>query len=417
MLPFDLILRDARLADGARVDVAIRDGMIIAVAPAIVGDASHELRIGGRVLLPAFVESHTHLDKSLTYGLSLNQSGTLREAIARIHEIQDRDTVDSIYQRALVSARRYLGFGATTVRTHVDLNSHVGLRAVEAVLRLREELSAVMRLQLVALAHPLVGDAGKPCRELMEESLRMGVDLVGGAPALTEDPGADIDAVFALATKYGRDIDLHMDESDDAADFCLPYLAQKTIGEGFQGRVTAGHCCSLAAVDDQEAARAIELVRQAEITVITLPSANMYLLGRQDQGRVRRGVTRVRQLLAAGVPVACGCDNVRDPFNPFGRCDLLLVANLLAHAAHLGSPDEQAEAIRSVTSTPARVLGRPEHVVAPGCQADLVVLDSSDPAGILADVPPRRYVIAQGKLVAETRTSQWMVDADYLDPA
>ncbi|HXT37269.1 MAG TPA: amidohydrolase family protein [Chloroflexota bacterium] len=412
-MPLDLILRDARLADGARVDVAIDDGMITAVAPTITGEAAQELRLGGRVLLPAFVESHTHLDKSLTYGLSLNRSGTLREAIARIHEIQARDTVETVYQRAQVSARRYLGFGTITIRTHVDLNAHIGLRAVEALLRLRESLSEVMRIQLVALAHPLTGDAGKSCRELVEESLRMGVDLVGGAPALTIDPGAEIDTVFALATRYQRDIDLHMDESDDAADFCLPYLAQKTLAEGFQGRVTAGHCCSLAAVNDHAAARAIELVRQAEITVITLPSANMYLQGRLDHGPIRRGITQVRQLLAAGVPVACGSDNVRDPFNPFGRCDLLLVANLLAHAAHLGSPDEQAEALRSVTSTPARVVGLTDHAVAPGCQADLVVLDSTDPAGILADVPPRRYVIAKGKVVAETRTSQWIAGVGH----
>ena len=414
-MPVDLILRDARLADGVRVDVAISGGAITEVAPSIAGDAAHELRLGGQVLLPAFVESHTHLDKSLTYSLALNRSGTLREAIARIHEIQARDTGENIYQRALVSARRYLGFGTTTIRTHVDVNAHIGLRGVEALLRLRQDLGEVMRIQLVALAHPLAGDAGKPCRELMEESLRMGVDLVGGAPGLTNDPGADIDAVFALAARYGRDIDLHMDESDDAADFCLPYLAQKTLADGWQGRVTAGHCCSLAAVNEQEAARAIELVRQAGITVITLPSANMYLQGRQDHGPIRRGITQVRQLLGAGVPVACGSDNVRDPFNPFGRCDLLLVANLLAHAAHLGSPDEQAEALRSVTSTPARVLGLKEHAVAPGCQADLVVLDSTDPAGILAEVPPRRYVIAKGKLVAETRTSQWMADLGHLE--
>jgi len=399
------------------VDIGIGDGMIAAVESTISGAGAHEICLEGRIVLPALVEAHTHLDKSLTYGLALNRSGTLAEAIDRIHEIQTHDTVESVYRRALLTARRYLAFGAVTVRTHVDVTPYVALRAVEALLRVRAELRGVMQIQLVALAHPLAGEAGRARRELVEEALRMGVDLIGGAPGLTDNPADDIDTIFALAAKYDRGVDLHVDESDRPIDFCLPQVARKTITEGFQGRVMAGHCCSLVAVDDARAAEAIALVREAKITVVTLPSANMYLQGRQDHGPVRRGVTRVRQLMGAGIPVACGSDNVRDPFNPFGRCDPLLVANLLAHVAHLGSPDEQAEAIQCITSTPARALGLANHGLAPGCRADLVVLDSTDPDSLLAEVPPRRYVIAGGRVVAETRTSQWMAGAGYLDPA
>ncbi|MGH2388446.1 MAG: amidohydrolase family protein, partial [Chloroflexota bacterium] len=324
------------------------------------------------------------------------------------HEIQATDTVDTIYQRAAATARQFLAHGTTTIRTHVDVNQFTGLRGVEALLRLRADLGSAPRLQLVALTHPLSGESGSANLALVEEALRMGVDAVGGAPALTDDPRAEIDQIFALALRAGKPIDLHVDESDTPADFCLPYLAAKTIAECCQGKVIAGHCCSLSAVDDDAAARAIDLVREAGIGVVTLPSANMYLQGRSDQGCVRRGLTRVRQLMAAGVLVACGSDNIRDPFNPFGRADPLLVANLLAHAAHMGSPSEQARAIEAITTTPARMLGLPEASILPGQPADLVVLDTDDWGGALAAVPPRRFVIAGGALAAETRTSTWV---------
>lgn len=401
---YDLLLRDGRLADGTPMDIGIRGGTIATVEARLEGGATQELPLEGRMILPAFVEAHTHLDKSLTYSQGLNQSGTLREAIARMHVIQSSDTVETIFQRALATARLFLAHGTTTIRTHVDVTQFSSLRGVEALLRLREELDGLIRIQLVALTHPILGEAGATNRELVEEALRLGVDLVGGAPALEENPQAAIDTVFALADRYDRDIDLHIDESDDPCDFCLPYLAKKTIAEGRQGRVVAGHCCSLTAVDNLEAERVIELVREAGIAVVTLPSANMYLQGRKDHGPIRRGVTRVRQLLEAGIPLACGSDNIRDPFNPFGRGDLLLVANLLAHAAHLGSPSEQATAIGTITAAAAHALGLSSYGIAPGAVADLVVLDTTDPAGALAAVPPRRYVIAGGRLAAETET-------------
>lgn len=405
---FDLLLRSARVDAGPPVDIGIRAGAIVSIGSAEAGEATHELRLDGRVVLPAFVEAHTHLDKSLTFALALNQSGTLHEAIERMHEVQATDTAASVYQRAAATARQFVAQGTTTIRTHVDVNRFTQLRGVEALLRLREDLSGLARLQLVALTHPLSGENGSVNLALVEEALRMGVDAIGGAPALTDDPRAEIDLIFALALRTGKPIDLHVDESDTPADFCLPYLAKKTIAERYQGMVTAGHCCSLAAVDDDAAARAIDLVREAGIGVVTLPSANMYLQGRRDMGCVRRGLTRVGQLIASGVPVACGSDNIRDPFNPFGRPDQLLVANLLAHAAHMGSPTEQARVIEAITSIPARMLGLAETTIAPDRPADMVVLDTEDAAGILADVPARRFVIANGKLVAETRTSTWV---------
>lgn len=403
--PFDLLLQSGTTGGGDRVDIGIRDGRIAAVARMLRGATNATIALDGRVVLPGFVESHTHLDKALSAPPARNHSGTLYEAIEVMGEIFSTETTETIRARALRTAEMFLAAGATTIRTHVDVHKHIGLAGLEALLSVREAMRGRLDLQIVALSAQLAGPEGTRSRELYEEAVCMGIDAVGGAPALDGDPRGQIDHVFALALRHDLDIDLHMDESDDPRDFYLPYLAERTIAAGYQGRVVAGHCCALSAVDDTLAAATIEAVREARIAVVTLPSCNLYLQGRSDRGTVRRGLTRVRELQAAGVPVCCGSDNIQDPFNPFGRGDLLMVANLFAHAAHLGSPDEQALALASITGTAAAALRLTDYGLVPGCAADLVVLDNADPATLLATVPPRRYVLKAGRVVAETRTT------------
>jgi cytosine/creatinine deaminase len=411
--PYDLLLRRAVLRDGTGVDIGIAGSRIVAVAPDLEAPAVRTIDLEGRVVLPGLVEAHTHLDKCLTGELAENRSGTLYEAVDVMGRLQRDRSVETIRVHARQAALLFLGAGVTAIRSHVDINESAGLRGVEALLAVREELAGVLDLQLVALCGGLDDPPRPGVRALAEEALRMGVNAVGGAPALHADPCAYIDVVFELAERYDRPIDLHVDESDDPTHFCLPYLAEKTRGAGYEGRVVAGHCCSLAAVDHLQAERAIEAVRTAGIRVVTLPSCNLYLQGRDDRGIVRRGLTRVRELLAAGVPVSCGSDNVQDPFNPFGNGDLLQVANLLAHAAHFGRLDEQAVALDMITGIPAETLGLADYGLQPGCAADLVVLDTRDPRTILATVPPRRYVLKRGRIVAQTETTRVL---DILQP-
>ena len=408
---FDLMLRNAALRDGRQVDIGIVKDRIAAVGPCLTGEANQLLQLEGRVVLPGLVEAHTHLDKALTIAQVENRTGTLYEAIECMAAVQHTSTVAEIRRRALRAAELFLVAGTTTLRTHVDLSPHGGLKAVEALLDVRQSLRGRMDIQLVALCCNYIGPDSATMRELAEESLRMGVDAIGGAPVLDGDACAHIDFVFQLAQRYNKHVDLHVDESDNPADFCLPYLAEITRNNGYAGRVMAGHCCSLAAVSDRDADETIEKVHAAGITVAALPSANMYLQGRGDRGMIRRGITRVGELLRAGVPVACGSDNVQDPFNPFGRGDLLLVANLFAHASHLGSSDQQAQAIDAITVTPAQALGLTQYGLEPGCMADLVVLDTREAQTFLALVPPRRYVIKEGRIVAETRTEIRITDS------
>lgn len=407
---FDLLLENVTLRDGSLTDIGIREDRIAAVGSLAGATATRAIDGEQRVVLPGLVEAHTHLDKALTIAEVENQSGTLYEALTCIEHVHRAATRETIMERALRAARLFVAAGTTTLRTHVDITPSIGLTSAEALLAVRESLRGFLDVQLVALSCHLTGPDGPRMRTLMEEAMRLGFDAIGGAPVLDHNPQEHIDFVFDLAQRYDRPVDLHIDESDAPGDFCLPYLADKTRATAYGGRVMAGHCCSLAAVDEATAHATIDRVRAAGISIVTLPSANLYLQGRGDLGRVRRGITRVREFREAGVPVCCGSDNVQDPFNPFGRGDLLLVANLFAHVGHLGSPAEQAYAIDAITHTPACALGLRDYGIQPGYAADLVVLDTHQPRAILAEVPARRLVIKRGSIVAETTMHTRMPD-------
>jgi len=199
---------------------------------------------------------------------------------------------------------------------------------------------------------------------------------------------------------------VHIDETDDPNANTLEYLAERKLTLGFEGTVTAGHCTSLSAMDEATAARVIEKVAEAGIHVITLPSCNMYLMGRRDKGLVRRGLTRVRELLAAGVNVAYATDNIRDAFTPFGKADMLQGGLITAHALHIGTPADQRTLLDMGTKNPAQILNLKDYGFVPGCMASLVVLDEQDWSNAIAKESPRRYVFSKGKLVAQTEFNQ-----------
>lgn len=410
----DLVLHGATLADGTRADIAVGDGRIVRIAPDInvidaPGAAIEDVR--GQLALPSFTDLHVHLDKAFTLEATENSSGTLAEAIARYEELRPTLTREGFVERALRTLRLCLAAGTTRVRTHVNVyptGDGSGLMPVEAALETRARARDAMDVQIVLLpAGNLAHDRG--LYEACEEALRLGADAVGGAPALDPDPDAAIAAAFKLAQRFDRPVDLHVDESDDPSVRTLSAVAAVTLQTGYRGRVTAGHCCSLAAMDDDTAARIIERVAEARITVVTLPSCNLYLQGRYDRQPIRRGLTRVKELAAAGVNVAAASDNIRDPFNPFGRGDLLHIADLLAHAVQLGSPAEQRFARDAIGANPRAVFEDADPgpwrggMLRVGDRADVVVCDVSSAADLIAAQPPHRLVLYGGRVVARTR--------------
>lgn len=393
----DLLIRRARLMDEpGTVDVAIKDGYIVAAGGGVAGSARQMVDAAGRLLIPAFVDAHTHLDRALT--ASQEGAGSLAEAIEdfqrRSRKMDKNDFIDR-GRRVLKMALRH---GTATMRTHITVSEALGLRGVEAVLELKEEFAGRVDLQVFAMAGELEPAPTPPLKELLEEALRLGVDGLGGAPHLAERMQEWVDYIFDLAGRYNVLIDFHVDETDAPSVASLEYIAAKTIQNGFQGRVVAGHCCGLAAVDEDKAIRTIAAVKEAGISVITLPSCDLYLMGRRDKGLVRRGVTRVRELQAAGVNVAYASGNIRDAFRPFGNANMLEEALITAQVLQMGTPLELKNVLKMGTYNAAAAIGLKDYGVKAGDRADLVLLDATSPAEAIIGQAEKVCVIKGGRV-------------------
>lgn len=366
----------------------------------------------GMLTSPAFIDPHIHLDKCMIGDeVRPNISGTLQEAIEIIWERKRRYTVPDIVRRAGEVIQMAALNGTTRMRTHVDVDTISGLKPLKGLLETRRKFKHLMDIQIVAFPQEgILRDPGT--EELLYKAMELGADLVGGMPH-HERPYSKakphIDICFEVAKRFDADIDMHVDETDDPRSRSLEYLAEKTVAEEYQGRVTAGHTCALAAYPDDYARKVIRKVKQANINMITNPVTNLVIQGRGDKQPVRRGITRVKELLAAGVNVTFGQDCVNDAFYPFGRADMLEVANITAHAAHLSTLDEIRTVFRMMTYNAARTLGVLHDYGAVGKRADLVVIDAVSVKDAIRMQPDRRWVIKGGKIIAEGRSIRKLV--------
>ena len=395
MTKYELVLRNARV-EGSLQDIALEAGKIVAISDKLEDSGREERNLKGRVVLPGFVESHSHIDKTLTIDRVENASGTLMEAINNWVAFRPTLTTDDYLARGRRALMMALRMGTTNLRTHVDVDAG-GLLALESVLELKQEFAGRMDMQIVALGGPGVNDTEYAAMRL---ALELGADIVGGCPAIRSDPKLEVLRALELAEQFGKPVDLHVDENENPESLSLETLAEETIARGLEGRVTAGHCCSLAFMDERTADRVIEKVARARINIVTLPACNLVLQGR-EMNPTPRGLTRVKQLLEAGVNVVTGTDNVQDPFQPLGNYDLLAAANLTALAAHMTGRAQMLETLEMTTTRAANVLGLEHHGLRVGCIADLVVIDAQSKLEALAQVSTNRMVVKAGKILYE----------------
>jgi cytosine deaminase len=391
------LLRGVTLGDGRVVDVVLEGAAIAEVgarSTAGAGDLVHDL--AGWVLLPAPAEPHAHLDKALTADLVDNPEGDLMGAIVGWDSVCGGLTVDDFARRARQAALRLLTNGCTAIRSHVNVGGPSGLRAVEALVKVKQELSPLMDLQLVAL----IGSPTDPF--LLRDALDMGVDIVGGCPHLDVDPIGCLDTTVAAAAERGLSVDLHMDETLDPSALWVRDLARlvgpPTTRWAPGVTVSASHCVSHGMQDEATQHAVAEELAVADVAVITLPQTNLFLQGRGVATAQPRGLTGLHALLDAGVTVAGGADNLQDPFNTVGRADPLETAALLVMAGHL-SP---AQAYDAVTVAARRAMGLPPVTISPGAPAELLAVRAPSLRAAIADAPAERMVFAKGRLVAHT---------------
>ena len=409
-MKMDMIIRRTRISDEQPLmDIGIADGRIVAIEESIEKQVDGEIDAEGRVALPGFVEPHLHLDKALLHRRMPARFGTLDEAIRVTGILKSKQEKNDVLDRSRQVLDMAVKNGTVVIRAHPDVDPIQGMIGVETAIQLKDEYRDLLDLQIVAFPQEgWLKTTG--VQELMEQALDMGADVVGGCPyneLSWDDTRGHIDKVFDLAQKHDLAVDMHVDFADDTTDkrfATTEYIARKTIQTGYRGRVALGHVTSLASLKPDVLKPIIDLLREADIHIVTLPATDTYLGGRRDEINPRRGLTPVRALHAGGVNVAYSSNNVRNAFTPFGKADPLQIGNLLAHLIQFGTPEHQADILKMSTSNAARAVGlSEEYGLAVGRQADLMILDTLVVADALLDLPARSWVLKRGRITVITK--------------
>ncbi len=403
---FDLIIRNANLPDGRTgIDIAIAKGVVTDVAAKLDAKARREIDATGRLASPPFVDSHFHLDSTLTYGRPrVNASGTLLEGIELWGELKPDLTAENIKARAIKLCHWAIARGTLAIRSHVDVSDD-RLPAVKALLDVRQEIKPYIDLQLVAF--PQDGYLRYPgSADNLKRALDLGVDVIGGIPHFERtmaDGAASVKALCELAADRGLRVDMHCDESDDPLSRHIEMLTFQTQRLGLQARVTGSHLTSMHSMDNYYVSKLIPLMAEARVHVVANPLINITLQGRHDTYPKRRGMTRVKELMEAGINVAFGQDALMDPWYSFGSHDMLEVAHMGLHVAQMTGVDQMRQIFEAVTYNGAKVMGLEGYGLEPGCRADIVILQAADTHEALRLKPARLFVIRRGKIIAQTQ--------------
>jgi cytosine deaminase len=401
----DLVLRHANLPDGrSGIDIGIEGGRIVALEAGLAAEAGQEIDATGRLVTPPFVDSHFHLDATLSLGLPrLNRSGTLLEGIALWGELKPQLTQEAVIARALAYCDLAVAQGLLAIRSHVDVCDD-RLLAVEALLEVKRRVAPYLDLQLVAFPQDGLYRSASAERNLLR-ALDLGVDVVGGIPHFERtmaDGAASVRRLCEIAVERGLPVDLHCDESDDPLSRHIETLAAETHRLGLGGRVTGSHLTSMHSMDNYYVSKLIPLMRDSGVAAIANPLINITLQGRHDSYPKRRGMTRVPELMAAGITVALGQDCVMDPWYSMGSADMLEVAHMAVHVGQMTSLDAIGQCFAAVTTNAAKILHLDGYGLAPGCRADLVMLQAADPFEAVRLKATRLLVLRAGRIIART---------------
>jgi cytosine deaminase len=397
---FDLLVKNATLQDGrSRIDIACSKSRIVAVEPNVNGQAREVIDATGRLVIPPFVDAHWHLDGALLHGNPYsNESGTLYEGIDIWSKLKHTASVDDYKERA----RRVLCWAIANGSLHIRCQTDIcdpQLRAVQALIEIRDELKPYVDLQLVAF--PQDGYLRDPNGlKLMKRALDMGMDVVGGIPdyELTASLGYEaVKQLCELADKRGLLVDMHIDQTTDPQSRQIEAIAQECIRLKMGARISASHCPSMANYDDYYADKLIAQLALAEMNICVQPMVAATCWG---------VMARVGQLLDGGVNVAFGQDSVMDPWYPFGKCEMLDIAHMAIVWGRILTEKKKALVFNGITYGGAKALSLDGYGIAKGNYADLVVLQAPDPIEAIRIRPPRLAVVRRGEAIARQKVQR-----------
>ena len=406
----DMVVRHAVVrGHQGMVDIVIEKDRIARVEAKVAGKGGREIDAAGSLVLPGLFNLHLHADKCLLGEIMRpNLSGTLPEAIEITNDFKRKYDPAEVAERASRAIEVGVKNGTTFFRLFADVGTIGRLRAARGLLLAREKFGGYCDIQVVAFPQEgIVRDPG--AAELLDEAMKEGCDIVGGLPwyEYTDAEAREhIDICFDIAKRYDRDIHMLVDDTDDENSRSLEYLALKTMRENFHGRVAASHCGAMAAYNDVYAAKIVDLVATAGVTISVNAHINLVCSARLDREPRRRGIARVKELLIRGANVVTSQDDVNDPYYPFGKPDPLECVSMIAHVAQLTLPHELEQAMSMVTENAAKAARVDDYGIAPGKRADLVVVGAPSVHEAIRLQPLRRHVIKSGREVARSVVSQ-----------
>lgn len=411
----DILIKNARIRKKENlVDIGIENGKIVQIGEIIKEKADRKIDVEGNLVAPTFIDPFIHLDKVFIAEVTReNISGTWGEAIEIIMEKKKNYTIEEAKERGAIEERagKYIQLavsnGVTIIRSHVDVDTIAQLVPLKALLKIKKEYSDIADIQIVAFPQEgILQDEGT--EELLYKAMELGAEVVGGIPAnevTDEDSKKHIDIVFNIAKEFNADIDMHIDETDDPSSRTIQYFAAKAVKENYQGRVTAGHVCALAAYDDYYAAKVIHLIKKAQMNIKLGPQCELMVQGRLDKQPIRRGITRVKELIEAGINVTYGQDITKDVFVPtFGQADPLEVGLIMAHAAQFHRPHEIEILFDMPTINAAKTLRMNDYGIRVDNTANLNVIGAKTVQEAFRVRADRLFVIKRGKIVAENKS-------------
>ncbi|MCP9627907.1 amidohydrolase family protein [Rhodopseudomonas palustris] len=395
-MTFDLILRNAAIVDReGRADIGIKAGRFAAIEAGLPANGAPEQDCGGRLVVPGFVETHIHLDKSCLLGRCNCEQGSLDEAIAEVVKAKKAFTEEDVYQRASSTLEKAIKHGTNRIRTHVEVDPRVGLTSFRALKQLKADYAWAVDLQLCVFPQEgLLDDPG--CDEVMLQALRDGADVVGGAPYMDKDSHGQIGRIFEMAKEFDVDIDFHLDFGLDPAHLDLDEVCRMADATKWGGRVAIGHVTKLSAMPSTAFEAAADRLASAGVAVTVLPATDLFLTGRDSDANVPRGVTSAHRLRGRGVNANVSTNNVLNPFTPFGDCSLIRMINLYANVTQVAATAELSGCLDMVTSASARLLNLKDYGIAIGNPADLVVLDCATKAQAVCEIAQPLFGLKRG---------------------
>ncbi|MGD0107557.1 MAG: amidohydrolase family protein, partial [Rhodopila sp.] len=392
----DLIIRNARLSDGSPLDIGVAAGKIVAMQAGLSANAQ-EYDAAGHLVCAGLVETHVHLDKTRIIDRCQPEDGRNANAVARVAAVKRTFTEEDVYRRARITLENCIEHGTTRMRTHVELDAGVEMRSFDALEQLRRDYAWAIDIELCVFPQEGLTN-NRRSDELLVEALKRGARVIGAAPNYDPDKSGQIHRIFDLAREFDADIDMHLDSGNSPADMDICLVCSLTKKYGLGGRVAVGHGCKYSTLPPADLRALAGEIADAGVAVTVLPTTDLYMMGRDQDHSVRRGVADANVLVENGVNCSISSNNILNPFTPFGDGNLIRIANMQANVCQIGDPHRLRECFSMLTDRSARLMNLKDYGIAVGNPADIVVFDAATPEEVIAEVRGPLVVFKRGVL-------------------